>query len=92
MEGRLKAEILADPDQFVELDGETPLALLDQKRSGKKVLLISNSEWSYVEPTLSYAFDPFLPKSLEMARPVRHYNRGGKKARSFSPSQCRLSK
>jgi hypothetical protein len=65
MEGRLKAEILADPDQFVEPDEETPLALLDQKRSGKKVLLISNSEWSYVEPILSYAFDPFLPKSLK---------------------------
>ncbi|MGO9312756.1 MAG: HAD-IG family 5'-nucleotidase [Syntrophobacteraceae bacterium] len=65
MEGRLKAEILADPDQFVEPDEETPLALLDQKKSGKKVLLISNSEWSYAEPIMSYAFDPFLPKSLK---------------------------
>ncbi len=65
MEGRLKAEILADPDQFVEPDAETPLALLDQKKSGKKVLLISNSEWSYAEPIMSYAFDPFLPKSLK---------------------------
>ncbi len=64
MEGRLKAEILADPHQFVELDEETPLALLDQKKSGKKLLLITNSEWSYVEPILSHAFNPFLPKPL----------------------------
>ena len=64
MEGRLKAEILADPDQFIEPDDETPLALLDQKKSGKKLLLISNSEWAYADPVLSYAFDPFLPKSL----------------------------
>ncbi len=62
MEGKLKAEILADPDRFVELDKETPLALLDQKKAGKKILLITNSEWSYVDPILTYAFDPFLPK------------------------------
>ncbi len=64
MEGRLKAEILADPDEFVEIDKEAPPALLDQKKSGKKLILISNSEWSYAEPMMSYAFDPFLPKSL----------------------------
>lgn len=64
MEGRLKAEIFAAPDKFVEPDEETPLALLDQKKSGKKLLLITNSEWSYVEPILHYAFDPFLPKSF----------------------------
>jgi len=64
MEGRLKAEILADPDQFIVPDEETPPALLDQKKSGKKLLLISNSEWSYANPVLSHTFDPFLPKSV----------------------------
>jgi len=63
MEGRLKAEILADPDRFIEPDHEVPLTLLDQKKSGKKILLISNSEWSYVDPILTYAFNPHLPKS-----------------------------
>jgi 5'-nucleotidase len=62
MEGRLKAEILSDPHRFVEPDDEVPLTLLDQKKAGKKILLISNSEWSYVEPILTYAFDPHLPK------------------------------
>jgi 5'-nucleotidase len=64
MEGRLKAEILSDPDHFVEPDPEVPLTLLDQKKAGKKILLISNSEWSYVDPILTYAFNPHLPESL----------------------------
>ncbi|MGI9176021.1 MAG: HAD-IG family 5'-nucleotidase, partial [Rhodothermales bacterium] len=64
MEGRLKAEIIADPERFVDLDEEMPLALLDQKEAGKKILLITNSEWSYAAPMLSYVFDPFLPGSL----------------------------
>jgi 5'-nucleotidase len=62
MEGRLKAEIIADPDQFVALEPETSLALLDQKAAGKKLLLITNSEWAYTVPMMSYAFDRFLPK------------------------------
>lgn len=64
MEGRLKAEILADPGQFVDIDEETPLALLDQKKAGKKLLMITNSGRSFSEPILNHAFDPFLPKSL----------------------------
>jgi HAD superfamily 5'-nucleotidase-like hydrolase len=62
VEGVLKGEILADPDRFVELDAETPLALLDQQRSGKKLLLITNSEWPYTRTLMAYAFDRFLPK------------------------------
>jgi len=65
MEGRLKSEILSAPAKFVELDKETPLALLDQKESGKKLLLITNSEWSYVDAIMTWAFDPFLPDSLK---------------------------
>src|SRR5262249_54169857 len=44
MEGKLKADILAAPERFIELDPEIPLALLDQKHSGKKLMLITNSE------------------------------------------------
>ena len=64
MEGQLKAEIVANPDRFVDLDPETPLALLDQRHAGKKLLLITNSEWSYSRPMMSYAFDRFLPKGM----------------------------
>src|SRR5690606_1586103 len=64
MEGKLKAEIIADPTRFVNLDEEMPLALMDQKMAGKKILLITNSEWSYAVPMLSYVFDRFLPDGM----------------------------
>ncbi|WP_437760304.1 HAD-IG family 5'-nucleotidase [Sorangium sp. So ce1389] len=64
MEGQLKAEIIADPDRFVLLDPETPLTLLDQKEAGKKLVLITNSEWVYTRAMMSYAFDRFLPDGM----------------------------
>jgi len=65
MEGRLKGEILADPDRFIVLDPEVPLTLLDQRHAGKKLLLITNSEWSYTAAIMSYSFDRFLPEGMK---------------------------
>ncbi len=64
MEGTLKQEISADPERFVVLDPELPLALLDLKHAGKKLLLITNSEWEYTVSMMGYAFDRFLPDSM----------------------------
>ncbi len=64
MEGRMKAEIIADPDRFVVLDPDAPLALLDQKRAGKKLLLITNSEWGYTDAMMRYAYGRFLPVGM----------------------------
>jgi HAD superfamily 5'-nucleotidase-like hydrolase len=64
VEGALKAEVAADPDRYVVLDEETPLALLDQKHAGKRLLLITNSEWGYTNAMMSYAFDRFLPSGM----------------------------
>lgn len=64
MEGELKAEIVAHPDRFVELDPELPLALLDQKHAGRKLLVITNSEWSYTRAMMAYAFDQHLPDGM----------------------------
>lgn len=64
MEGHLKAEIIANPDRFLDLDPELPLALLDQRHAGKVLLLITNSEWSYTAPLMSYSFDRFLPDDM----------------------------
>ena len=60
-EGRLKAEILADPERFIDLDGDIVLALRDQRNAGKRLMLITNSDWDYAQQIMSYAFDPFLP-------------------------------
>ena len=64
MEGRLKAEIIDNRERFVDLDEEMPLALLDQKEAGKKIMLITNSEWDYAKPMLEYAMDPYLPGKM----------------------------
>jgi HAD superfamily 5'-nucleotidase-like hydrolase len=64
MEGELKAEITADPSRFIVPDPDTALALLDQRRAGKKLLLISNSEWVYTRAVMSHAFDRYLPDGM----------------------------
>ena len=60
--GALKAEIMADPDRFCVLDEEIPATLLDQRLAGKRLLLITNSEWSYTQPMMRYAFDAVLAR------------------------------
>jgi HAD superfamily 5'-nucleotidase-like hydrolase len=64
MEGELKREIVENPDRFVELDKDLPLALLDLKQAGKLLLLITNSEWAYTKAMMRYAFDGLLPGSM----------------------------
>lgn len=61
--GELKAAIAADPDRFVELDPDLPLTLLDQKKAGKTLLLVTNSDWAYTRAMMAYAFDRYLPKA-----------------------------
>ncbi len=61
IEGDLKAKVIADPDRFVQLDGDVPQTLLDQRAAGKKLLLITNSEWEYASAIMAYTFDRFLP-------------------------------
>jgi HAD superfamily 5'-nucleotidase-like hydrolase len=61
-EGTLKREIMADPEKYVVVDPELPLTLLDQRGAGKKLMLITNSEWGYTSAMMTYAFDRFLPE------------------------------
>jgi len=63
-EGALKAEIMRDPSPYVDIDPDLPLALLDLKRSGKKLLLITNSEWSYTRSMLDFIFRDRLPEGM----------------------------
>jgi 5'-nucleotidase len=65
MEGTLKAEIMADPERYVQLDPHAPLALFDQMNAGKRLLLITNSDWHYTQFMMAYAFDRFLPAGVQ---------------------------
>ena len=64
LEGKLKAEIVSDPDRFVEAEPDTALALLDQRAAGKKLLLITNSDWSYTVAMMQWSLERFLPKGM----------------------------
>jgi HAD superfamily 5'-nucleotidase-like hydrolase len=64
VEGIIKAEIMADPEPFIDLDPQAPLALLDQLRAGKRLMLISNSEWPYANTVMAYAYDRYLPDGM----------------------------
>lgn len=61
-EGRLKAEIVARPDEFVEADPDVALALLDQRAAGKRLLLITNSDWAYTREIMGRVLQPQLPR------------------------------
>ena len=61
MTGALKESIVADPDRFVDLDPKIVPTLLDLRGAGKQLLLITNSDWSYTQQMMRYAFDPFCP-------------------------------
>ncbi|MEM1347198.1 MAG: HAD-IG family 5'-nucleotidase [Myxococcota bacterium] len=64
LEGQLTAGITEDPQTYVHLDPDMPLALLDQREAGKKLLLITNSEWEYTRFMMEYCFDRFLPGEM----------------------------
>jgi HAD superfamily 5'-nucleotidase-like hydrolase len=59
--GHLKADIVADPDRFVDLDPHIVSTLLDQRAAGKQLLLITNSDWAYTRRMMAYALDRFCP-------------------------------
>jgi HAD superfamily 5'-nucleotidase-like hydrolase len=60
LEGRLKAEIIADPQRFVDLDPLLVQTLLDLRQAGKKLFLATNSEWHYTQPMMAWTFAPSL--------------------------------
>lgn len=62
--GLLKVEILKNPKIYVVEDTETPLTLLDQKHAGKKLVLITDSDWDYVKAIMAYSFDRHMPNGM----------------------------
>ncbi len=62
IEGELKGEIMSNPEKYVDRDPRMPATLLDQRRAGKKILLITNSGFEYSNFMLSYTIDPYLPE------------------------------
>ena len=55
--GEMKAEILANREFYILRDPELPAALDRWKRSGKKLFVVSNSEWHFTQGVLSFLLD-----------------------------------
>lgn len=64
MEGQIKSLIMEQPERFVVLDELAPRALLDQRQAGKKLLLITNSDWTFTSTMMTYAYDRYLPGDM----------------------------
>lgn len=64
IEGALKAQIMADPEHYVELDPAVPLTLYEQHLAGHALVLITNSDFAYTQFMMAYAFDRFLPGAM----------------------------
>ena len=49
----------------MELDPEMARTLLDQRDSGKQLLLITNSDYEYTDRMMSFAYNRFLPHGMK---------------------------
>ncbi|HJW09466.1 MAG TPA: HAD-IG family 5'-nucleotidase [Holophagaceae bacterium] len=55
--GEMKAEILAHREFFIPKDPQLALALERLRRDGKRLFLLTNSEWSFTNGVLSHLLD-----------------------------------
>jgi len=62
VEGRLKSDVMKNPYRYVEDDADLPKTLMDQKQAGKKLALITNSDWEYTKVMMTHVIDRFLPE------------------------------
>ena len=87
LDGALKGEILADPDRFIDPDPDVVQTLIDQRSSGKNLLLITNSDWAYTQRMMAHTVDPYCPPRLVVEGSVRHRDRVGQQTTVLSGQQ-----
>ena len=60
-DGTLKQRILADLDRYLPRDPQLTLALVRLALGGRRLLLITNSEWYYTDALCRHLFDGTVP-------------------------------
>ncbi len=60
-DGTLKRAVLADLDRYLPRDPLLPLALKRMALGGRRLLLITNSEWYYTDALCRHLFDGAIP-------------------------------
>ena len=67
MQSTLKSEVIGEIERFVNFDEGMVQALLDQRRAGKQLALITNSDWVYTNTMMHATYEPFLPTGMRWA-------------------------
>lgn len=60
-EGPLKAQIIADKERFLQRDPELCVALERLALGGRRLFILTNSDWDYAAELCSYLFDGSIP-------------------------------
>lgn len=63
-DGSLKGHISQHLDDYVIKDAELVKGLLRFRKSGKKIFILTNSDYHYSKLLLDYAINPFLPEGM----------------------------
>ena len=64
VQSSMKGEVMEDPLRFINADAAYPRTLLDQRAAGKKLVLVTNSDWVYTSTMMTAAYDVFLPEGV----------------------------
>lgn len=59
--GDLKSSVIADVSRYLKRDPELGIALLRLALGGRRLILLTNSEWHYAEAVCAFLFDGLLP-------------------------------
>lgn len=59
-DGTLKEEVRRNISTYIIQDPELPLLMENYKKYGKRLILITNSDFNYSKLLMEYTFDPFL--------------------------------
>jgi HAD superfamily 5'-nucleotidase-like hydrolase len=59
--GSLKSSVMTDVGRYLQPDPELGLALLRLALGGRRLILLTNSEWNYADAICSFLFDGLLP-------------------------------
>ena len=59
--GTLKTRVMADMSRYLRRDPELGYALLRLALGGRRLILLTNSEWSYASTVCSFLFDDLIP-------------------------------
>jgi hypothetical protein len=59
-----RPRIIADPARYVSIDPDLALTLIDQRHAGKKLLLITNSEWGFTRAMMDWVVGRALPGGM----------------------------